>query len=184
MHVNAFRFHEGRAPWVDRYRRRERILSGSGSSSFVRTTSPPGPDDVLVKVESCGLCAWELNHWKGNLGTFPQTLGHEWGGSVVARGDNVAGLKVGDRVTGTTRQARGLRRIRCPEGVPLLHHTSGHSPRLCHRRAAEVRGDRRAGRRSRGRRQRGRLRLRIDGTVLHPGLARVVPPQPRGGGRR
>jgi D-arabinose 1-dehydrogenase-like Zn-dependent alcohol dehydrogenase len=25
----------------------------------------PGPGDVLVKVHACGLCNWELNHWKG-----------------------------------------------------------------------------------------------------------------------
>ena len=51
-----------------------------------------------MKVESCGLCAWELDGSNGSLGTSPDP-GHEWGGSVVARGDNVAGLKVGDGVT-------------------------------------------------------------------------------------
>ena len=71
-------------------------------------TVTAGPQDVLVKIESCGLCNWELNHWKGNLGTCPQTLGHEWGGSVVACGDNVEGLKVGDRVTGLPDNLEGF----------------------------------------------------------------------------
>ncbi len=33
------------------------------------------PDELLVKVETCGLCNWELNHWKGLIGQFPQSLG-------------------------------------------------------------------------------------------------------------
>lgn len=56
-------------------------------------------DEVLVKVEVCGLCNWELNHWKGHLGTFPQSLGHEWAGEVIEAGPLVKGLKAGDKVT-------------------------------------------------------------------------------------
>lgn len=57
-------------------------------------------DEVLVKVEVCGLCNWELNHWKGILGEYPQSLGHEWGGQVVEIGKNVTDVQVGDYVTG------------------------------------------------------------------------------------
>lgn len=75
----------------------------------IRTdTVAVGPDDVLVKIESCGLCNWEINHWKGLLGTVPQTLGHEWGGTVVAFGENVSGLRVGDRVTGLPERLEGF----------------------------------------------------------------------------
>ena len=42
----------------------------------------PRPEELLVKIASCGLCNYELNHWRGLLGTCPQTLGHEWGGTV------------------------------------------------------------------------------------------------------
>jgi L-iditol 2-dehydrogenase len=68
----------------------------------------PGPDEVLVKIEACGLCNWELNHWKGLLGTCPQTLGHEWGGVIVELGRDVKGHKVGDRVTGLAAGLEGF----------------------------------------------------------------------------
>jgi 2-desacetyl-2-hydroxyethyl bacteriochlorophyllide A dehydrogenase len=55
-------------------------------------------DEVLVKVAVCGLCNWELNHWKGLLSSYPQTLGHEWAGEVVEVGSDVKSLKVGDKV--------------------------------------------------------------------------------------
>ncbi len=60
----------------------------------------PGPGQLLVKVAVCGLCNWEQNHWLGQLGTCPQTLGHEWAGTVTEIGAGVAGFAVGDRVTG------------------------------------------------------------------------------------
>ncbi|MFZ5989298.1 MAG: zinc-dependent alcohol dehydrogenase [Bacillota bacterium] len=59
----------------------------------------PKDDQVLVKITACGLCNWELNHWKGFIGTFPQPLGHEWTGTVVELGPNVKGLREGDVVT-------------------------------------------------------------------------------------
>ena len=62
----------------------------------------PKPDQVLVKVAACGLCNSDLNNWKGIWGTFPQTLGHEWAGTVVETGAAVKELKTGDRITGYT----------------------------------------------------------------------------------
>ncbi len=58
-----------------------------------------GPDDLLIKVEACGLCNWELNHWKGILGPYPQEIGHEQAGYVMEVGSNVEGFEVGDLVT-------------------------------------------------------------------------------------
>lgn len=58
-----------------------------------------GPDDVLVQASVCGLCNWELNHWKGLLGPYPQTVGHECGGKVIEVGANVKDFKKGDLVT-------------------------------------------------------------------------------------
>lgn len=62
---------------------------------------------VLVKVAACGLCNYELNHWKGLLGQFPQTVGHEWTGTVVELGPEVKELKIGDRITGLP-EGKGL----------------------------------------------------------------------------
>lgn len=70
----------------------------------------PGPKDVLVKVRVCGLCTWELNHWKGKLGQCPQTLGHEVAGTVAAAGPAVpAGLFAeGQHVTGLVSPGAGF----------------------------------------------------------------------------
>ena len=68
-----------------------------------------GDDGVLVHVNSVGVCGTDLHTYK--LGMFkemclPQEagllFGHEFSGRVSAIGDNarVAGIKVGDRVTG------------------------------------------------------------------------------------
>ena len=57
------------------------------------------PDEVLVKVEVCGLCNWELNHFKGLIGECPMTLGHEWAGIIEETGAQVTRLRKGDRVT-------------------------------------------------------------------------------------
>ncbi|NMA65202.1 MAG: zinc-binding dehydrogenase [Clostridiaceae bacterium] len=55
---------------------------------------------MLVKVGGCGLCNWELNHWKGLIGPNPQPLGHEWAGEVVQLGEDVEGFEIGDLVSG------------------------------------------------------------------------------------
>lgn len=57
------------------------------------------PDEVLVKVTVCGLCTWELNHFKGMTGSCPMTLGHEWSGEVVETGKDVKNFKSGDKVS-------------------------------------------------------------------------------------
>lgn len=62
----------------------------------------PQMGQVLVKVELCGLCNWELNFWKGTgdyYTNYPQVIGHEWVGTVVELGEGVSTLKVGDKVT-------------------------------------------------------------------------------------
>jgi uncharacterized zinc-type alcohol dehydrogenase-like protein len=58
------------------------------------------PEQVQVKVESCGICHSDLsmidNAW-GNAG-FPLVPGHEAIGVIEAVGDGVKGLNIGDRV--------------------------------------------------------------------------------------
>lgn len=55
-------------------------------------------DEVLIKIQVCGLCNWELNHFKGILGEYPMSLGHEWAGIIVDRGSEVNSFQIGDRV--------------------------------------------------------------------------------------
>ena len=62
-------------------------------------------DDILVKVEGCGVCGTDVHEWKGDpFGLIPVVLGHEGTGEILAMGKNVtcdtAGnpLKVGDKL--------------------------------------------------------------------------------------
>ena len=62
-------------------------------------------DDILVKVEGCGVCGTDVHEWRADpFGLIPVTLGHEGTGEIVALGKNVktdtAGnpIKVGDKL--------------------------------------------------------------------------------------
>ncbi|MBO5656959.1 MAG: alcohol dehydrogenase catalytic domain-containing protein, partial [Agathobacter sp.] len=64
-----------------------------------------GDDDILVKVEGCGVCGTDAHEFKRDpFGLIPLVLGHEGTGEIVRMGKNVkkdsAGkdLKVGDKV--------------------------------------------------------------------------------------
>ena len=60
----------------------------------------PGPDDVLVRVEACGVCRTDLHVVDGDLPFpgHPVIPGHEIVGRVVACGSRVQDLVVGQRV--------------------------------------------------------------------------------------
>lgn len=64
-----------------------------------------GDNDILVRVEGCGVCGTDVHEWKGDpFGIIPVVLGHEGTGEIVALGKNIkcdtAGrpLKVGDKL--------------------------------------------------------------------------------------
>ena len=64
-----------------------------------------GDDDILVKVEGCGVCGTDAHEYKNDpFGLIPVVLGHEGTGEIVAMGKNVkvdtAGkpVKIGDKV--------------------------------------------------------------------------------------
>lgn len=87
---------------------RRALLVSPRKFEIVEDEISAGHGQVLVKVAACGLCNWELNHWKGDLGNFPQTLGHEWAGEIVEVGEGVNNLKAGDRVTGLPPSLEGF----------------------------------------------------------------------------
>lgn len=59
----------------------------------------PGPDDVRVKMEACGICRSDLSALEGKETVeFPVVLGHEGAGLIDAVGENVVSIKPGDRV--------------------------------------------------------------------------------------
>ena len=63
----------------------------------------PGPAQVRMRVEGCGVCASNIPPWEGREWfTYPMepgALGHEAWGTVDAVGAEVADLQVGDRAT-------------------------------------------------------------------------------------
>ncbi len=72
----------------------------------------PGPGQILVKTEACGVCHTDLHAAKGDWPvkpTLPFIPGHEAIGIVTALGAGVTAVKEGDRV-----------------GVPWLYSACGH----------------------------------------------------------
>ena len=66
---------------------------------------PLGDDDILVRVEGCGICGTDAHEYKNDpFSLIPVVLGHEGTGEIVAMGKNVkkdsAGkpLNIGDKV--------------------------------------------------------------------------------------
>jgi propanol-preferring alcohol dehydrogenase len=72
----------------------------------------PGPGQILVKTEACGVCHTDLHAANGDWPlkpALPFTPGHEGIGIVTALGSGVTAVKEGDRV-----------------GVPWLYSACGH----------------------------------------------------------
>ena len=69
-----------------------------------------GPDDIIIKVEACGICAGDLKcshgaamFWGDDVQPSwvkpPFIPGHEFFGRVAEVGENVTEFKIGDRIT-------------------------------------------------------------------------------------
>ncbi len=60
----------------------------------------PRPDEVLIRVESAGVCGTDVHIYDGDfIGTYPIVPGHEFSGEIHEVGPEVDGLGVGDRVS-------------------------------------------------------------------------------------
>ncbi|WP_347271124.1 MDR/zinc-dependent alcohol dehydrogenase-like family protein [Rhizorhabdus histidinilytica] len=79
------------------------VLTGPGKTRIDRVAIPdPGPGQVRIRLEGCGVCASNLGPWAGPewmaFPTEPGALGHEGWGTVDALGEGVSSLLVGQRV--------------------------------------------------------------------------------------
>ncbi|WP_164781691.1 zinc-dependent alcohol dehydrogenase family protein [Mesorhizobium sp. M7A.F.Ca.MR.148.00.0.0] len=75
-----------------------------------------GADELLVRIEACGVCGTDRHLFHGEFPcTPPVTPGHEFSGLVEAIGKSVSGFAIGDRVTGDPNIACG-RCARCHAG--------------------------------------------------------------------
>jgi S-(hydroxymethyl)mycothiol dehydrogenase len=78
----------------------------------------PGPGEVLVRVQACGVCHTDLHYREGAINDqFPFLLGHEAAGKVEAVGPEVTGLAPGDFVVLAWRAPCGQCRS-CRRGRP------------------------------------------------------------------
>jgi L-iditol 2-dehydrogenase len=96
-----------------------------------------GPDDVLVRIRACGICASDLHYYEhGAIGRYvvrePMIVGHESAGEVVAAGERVTSLAPGARVAiepgvtcGRCRACKSGRYNLCPKvmfyATPPIH---------------------------------------------------------------
>jgi 2-desacetyl-2-hydroxyethyl bacteriochlorophyllide A dehydrogenase len=79
----------------------------------VRVDERPDPalesrDDAIVSIEASGICGSDLHIYHGRVKMEPGfTIGHEFVGTVIAAGDDVTRVKVGERVLGCYHSACG-----------------------------------------------------------------------------
>ncbi len=61
----------------------------------------PAANEVAVEMELCGICGWDVLSFAGRFGRFhpyPFCAGHEGVGRVIAAGEHVTSVAVGQRV--------------------------------------------------------------------------------------
>ena len=60
-----------------------------------------GEKDVLIKVAYAGICGSDLHIYKKGMfiQNIPETMGHEFSGTVIKTGSKVHSLQAGDRIT-------------------------------------------------------------------------------------
>ena len=88
------------------------VAYGRGDYRFEPEYPTPecGPDDIIIKVEGCGVCAGDLKcqhgvamFWGDEMQPSwvkpPFIPGHEFFGRVVQLGENVTEYELGDRIT-------------------------------------------------------------------------------------
>jgi threonine dehydrogenase-like Zn-dependent dehydrogenase len=86
---------------------RAAVLTGPGRFRVEEVGRPePGPGQVRIRLEGCGVCASNLTPWAGpdwmRFPTDPGALGHEGWGWIDAAGEGVDGIGPGARVAALT----------------------------------------------------------------------------------
>ncbi len=57
-----------------------------------------GPGEVLVRIDTCGICGTDLKKIHTGSHSAPRVFGHEMAGTIARVGEAVRGFAVGDRV--------------------------------------------------------------------------------------
>jgi L-iditol 2-dehydrogenase len=78
---------------------RAAVYRGNGSIGVESIATPEiGPGEILVRVETCGICHTDLKKIEYDLLPPPRVYGHETAGVVAAVGEGVRKFSPGDRV--------------------------------------------------------------------------------------
>ena len=81
---------------------------------------PPGPGEVLIKVEAAGVCHTDQHYMSGDLTCLlPAVIGHEGAGRIESVGSGVTRFQPGQRVCMTWRPRCGECRF-CVTGQPAM----------------------------------------------------------------
>src|SRR3977135_2742729 len=93
-------------------------LKGQPVSVETIVVPDPGPGEVKVRVQACGVCHTDLHYREGGIGNeFLYLLGHEAAGVVSAIGPDVTSVAPGDFVVLNWRAVCGQCRA-CRRGRP------------------------------------------------------------------
>jgi S-(hydroxymethyl)glutathione dehydrogenase/alcohol dehydrogenase len=99
------------------------VLPPGGQELEIQTVSMPnpGPYEVVVEQHATGICHSQLDHIAGADPAKPLLLGHESAGVVIAVGDRVEHVTVGDDVL-VTWLPRSSTRTPQPVRIPLANN--------------------------------------------------------------
>jgi threonine 3-dehydrogenase len=96
-----------------------------------------GNNDLLVKVNKTAICGTDLHiykwdEWAQRTIKVPMTIGHEFVGTIAAKGQNIEGYEIGERVSGEghivcgmCRSCRAGRRHLCTKAIGIGVHRNG-----------------------------------------------------------
>lgn len=78
------------------------IYPGNGRPVVIETLADPepGPGELLIRVDRCGVCGTDLSMTKGGTWDYGAGVqfGHEYAGEIVAIGPDVPGWKIGEQI--------------------------------------------------------------------------------------
>ncbi len=95
------------------------LVTGKNKIELVEMPEPSAePGKAVVEIAFCGICGTDVHAWLSGDPYNPAICGHEWVGTVAARGANVRNVKEGDRVVAGVSPACGACPA-CHAGDPL-----------------------------------------------------------------
>ncbi len=112
---------------------RASIIAGPGRAEIEQIAIPePGPGEVRLRLEGCGVCGSNLAVWEGRpwfeYPMPPGAPGHEGWGVVDAVGSEVSGLAVGQRVAALSYRAYAEHDVALAAAVVPLPETLAGKP--------------------------------------------------------